>query len=309
MNNLIPENIKKFANSPDIYISVEKIGGIFGLHIDQLGELDAEIRSIILGINESSDFIKHISERLEIDKDLAEKIAVEVNKEIFSVLKAQMQSENKNSSGYNTESNINALEQAGRFEIVKDGVVEDGTRVSATNITAGYTTPKTNNNVENIQADNLLKASSIPKSKPIQPNNIPKIVPKEVVVNPIQINQTPTYTKPNPVPPIANFVPIEKKMPMNAEPIVNKVEAVRSVPFNKVPENIPSIPVPPIPPIQKPILQTPPVIMETSVQTPTPPILEPVAPAVSEIPTVQPTVSPIQQSNKPYMNDPYREPI
>jgi hypothetical protein len=87
----IPTQLKELASSPDLYIQSEKVGNKFNLHIDQIGELDAEIRDVLDGFSKSSDFVKHIMERLEIDRGTAEKITEEVNKEVFGSIREQLQ--------------------------------------------------------------------------------------------------------------------------------------------------------------------------------------------------------------------------
>src|SRR5690348_837509 len=88
----IPQQFKELARSAELYDTVEKIGATFDLHIDQIGELDAEIRDILEGSSQSADFSKHVAERLEIDRSLAEKITLAVNKEIFGAIKSKLQS-------------------------------------------------------------------------------------------------------------------------------------------------------------------------------------------------------------------------
>lgn len=107
----IPQQIKKLAFSPQIYKETERIGKLFGLHIDQIGELDAEITDIFLGKNKSSDFVDHIITRLEINKDTANKITTEVNKNIFQAIKSSLQSTNPDLS------NVSDLEAAGNFTV------------------------------------------------------------------------------------------------------------------------------------------------------------------------------------------------
>jgi len=89
----IPSQFKKLAESAELYDQSEKVGGKFGLLIDQIGELDAEIRGVLLGIFKPADFPHHLVERLEIKLDVAQQITEEVNKEIFQVIKAQLQAE------------------------------------------------------------------------------------------------------------------------------------------------------------------------------------------------------------------------
>lgn len=114
---------RDMANDSRIFDICEIIGEQFGLHIDQVGELDSEIRGIFLGINKSEDFIGHIISRLEIDKDLAQKIANEVSAKIYIVLKEKIQSSILNSTEEikpTKPSHITDLEKAGGFTIEHD---------------------------------------------------------------------------------------------------------------------------------------------------------------------------------------------
>lgn len=120
--NQTPLEFKKLADSVELYDQVELIGSKFGLHIDQIGELDAEIRDILNGVSESSDFTKHIIERLEIDRSLADKIVLETNKAIFETLKKQIQNQASPSelpvpSPTATPATNTTLERVGNFSI------------------------------------------------------------------------------------------------------------------------------------------------------------------------------------------------
>lgn len=115
MQTNISNEIKKTVFSSKLSDTIIKIGKDFDLHIDQTGELGAEIRDILLGINKSTDFINHIMDRLEIKKDLANQIATEVNKEIFSAIKSNLQSQAEENNP-----SISSLEHAGNFHVEKD---------------------------------------------------------------------------------------------------------------------------------------------------------------------------------------------
>lgn len=116
----IPPQFKKLAESAELYDQSEKVGQKFGLMIDQIGELDAEIRGVLLGIFKPTDFADHLVERLEIKKDLAEEITTEVNKEIFETIKAQLQKDTSEISS----SHIADLEKVGEFEIEKESEIK-----------------------------------------------------------------------------------------------------------------------------------------------------------------------------------------
>jgi seryl-tRNA synthetase len=107
--NTIPKEIQEFSESADLFDISEKIGNQFGLHIDQIGELDSRIRAILRGLASSKTFSNEIQKVLEITPDLASKITEEVNKQVFQVLKTKMQDIEKSS--------ISDLEKIGNFTI------------------------------------------------------------------------------------------------------------------------------------------------------------------------------------------------
>lgn len=117
-----PPEFKKLADSAELYDRSEAIGAKFGLLIDQVGELDAEIRDILNGVSESGDFIKHIMARLEIDRGLAEKIVAEVNVAVFQTLKEQIQAQTIVEENAASVANI---EKVGGFSIEKEKAVPE----------------------------------------------------------------------------------------------------------------------------------------------------------------------------------------
>jgi restriction endonuclease len=110
------EDMIKLAQSPMIYDACEKIGNQFGLHIDQIGELDAEIGDTITGQSQSKDFVTNIVKRLEIDRDTAEKIAKMVNEDVFQTIKKEMQAQIQE---YEAQT-ISNLETVGNFTVEQE---------------------------------------------------------------------------------------------------------------------------------------------------------------------------------------------
>jgi hypothetical protein len=120
MEQQIPDQIKQFARSPQLYDVVEKIGTKYSLHIDQIGGLNAEIYDILFGVNKSSDFTEHIIKRLEIDRYVAIQIIEDVNKEIFQKLKIVLQAQNNSDSTEQVNNqSISDIERLGNFNIEK----------------------------------------------------------------------------------------------------------------------------------------------------------------------------------------------
>ena len=115
MNMDIPKDIMRTVISPKIDGVVEMTGNKFGLHIDQIGDLDAAIRNILLGQLKSSDFTSHIMTNLEIDRAKAEQITSFMNTELFAAIKSELQA--KTSPEPLTPVVISPLERAGNFSI------------------------------------------------------------------------------------------------------------------------------------------------------------------------------------------------
>lgn len=90
-HNQIPQQIVDAIESSWVFEALEKIGETYGLHIDQIGQLDVDTRRTLLGKEKSSDYIKNITENLEISSELAEKIATDVNTQIFLPLREHLQ--------------------------------------------------------------------------------------------------------------------------------------------------------------------------------------------------------------------------
>jgi len=113
MNN-IPQEIKDFSESADLFDICEKIGKDNNLMIDQIGNLDAQVRAVLRGFVHSKDFTKKIEVAVEIDTKLASKITEEINKQVFQLIKIKMQE----STPPNTSNSD--LEKIGGFTIEEE---------------------------------------------------------------------------------------------------------------------------------------------------------------------------------------------
>jgi hypothetical protein len=106
----IPNQIQDFADSAELFRICSKIGGEFNLNLDQIGELDAQIRWVLRGQASATSFSSDIQPLLEIDADKARTITNRINKDVFDTLKNLMEA-------HTTETSLQAIEQAGGFEI------------------------------------------------------------------------------------------------------------------------------------------------------------------------------------------------
>ena len=208
MNQQIPDSIKKMADDPRIYEAVEKIGGKFDLHIDQMGELDAEIRRIILGLSPSANFVKNVCELLEIDQKKSVQIAEDVNSEILRVFKSNLQIQTQQdsqdlsaleqpTSTDHVESTMSSIETAGGFTIDRpNSILESSSGITATD-----------------RAKILTNVEIPPGSKPQQQSSPVFMQPKNVMPKPI-----PAPVPPKPIPEPAKPIPQPPVIPTSIAP-------------------------------------------------------------------------------------------
>lgn len=178
----IPEGLQKMALSVEIYDKAEKIGNLFGLHIDQIGELDTGIRNVLLGKSDSSAFIEYLKKNLEISQNLANQITTEVNKEIFDAIKSNLQSQTESN-----ESTISSIEQAGNFRVEKEAPEQNNNSVTPADrakILAGVEDPQTSTSTQTSNFSTPLVSGSSSGQRPSQENYTEPLV-DYLLANPI----------------------------------------------------------------------------------------------------------------------------
>ncbi|MDD5033076.1 MAG: hypothetical protein PHC85_03140 [Candidatus Pacebacteria bacterium] len=79
----MPEDVKEAYSSVDTAEILQKIGKNNNLAIVDVGVLADETGLLMLGITLPNKFVANLSERLEVDQPVAQKIASEINSEIF----------------------------------------------------------------------------------------------------------------------------------------------------------------------------------------------------------------------------------
>jgi len=79
----LPNDLKEAIFGAEVTEAVNGIGGKYNLHIDKIGELANETGMVMLGMVSPKDFIRNLSERLEVNMETAGKIASDVNSQVF----------------------------------------------------------------------------------------------------------------------------------------------------------------------------------------------------------------------------------
>lgn len=86
----LPPTAQEFIYSKDMGDILTKIGEKYALHLDQLGNLEHEAVSFMLGFTEPVDFTAYIAESVEVPPDKAANIAKDVNDLLLSKIRQDM---------------------------------------------------------------------------------------------------------------------------------------------------------------------------------------------------------------------------
>ncbi len=79
----LPLKLKEAIGNIDSLEILKRIAEQFNLHIDQLGKLSDEVGLVVFGLSNFSVFTDKIQISLSLDQDTAQKIAKEINEQIF----------------------------------------------------------------------------------------------------------------------------------------------------------------------------------------------------------------------------------
>jgi hypothetical protein len=79
----LPEDVKEAMTAVNTINIMMGLKTKYNLHIDQLGELSAEVGTLMLGATHPQEFIGKVETGLRIPRETAKLIATEVNEKIF----------------------------------------------------------------------------------------------------------------------------------------------------------------------------------------------------------------------------------
>ncbi len=88
----LPTVVQNYLYSDEMTAALEDVGKKHSLHVDQIGSLEWEVVSVILGFTEPADFVEILEDALEIDEVQAQGIAKDVDVEIFQHVRTLMRS-------------------------------------------------------------------------------------------------------------------------------------------------------------------------------------------------------------------------
>ncbi|MFA5830283.1 MAG: hypothetical protein WC878_00460 [Candidatus Paceibacterota bacterium] len=88
----LPDDVREAMTSVDTMEVLNEIKEKYKLHIDQVGQLSAEIALLMVGVISSSRFVPNLENLMMIPKETAKTIASEVNEKIFQRVRNTLKS-------------------------------------------------------------------------------------------------------------------------------------------------------------------------------------------------------------------------
>ena len=86
----LPEDIKTVVSSREVAELLESIGREHKLRIDKTGLLIEQTTLIMLGFIKSHEFVNNLTRELQIGKEQAESIAIEIDEQVFSRIRKSL---------------------------------------------------------------------------------------------------------------------------------------------------------------------------------------------------------------------------
>lgn len=79
----LPTEIKSLLYTPEVTSIIQKVGEKNKLHFDQMGVLELETSSVMLGFTDTADYEQIIAEKLNVDAKKAAEIVKDINDMLF----------------------------------------------------------------------------------------------------------------------------------------------------------------------------------------------------------------------------------
>lgn len=168
----LPKEVQDVLNSDILHQNIEDLGLKYSLHYDQIGDLDMTTRRMLMGVEKKEEFVKNIEERLEIDNQMSQSIAKDINDVVINKIKEELRRRTE-------EENENGMEDVNTVS-VNEQKTDATPQISREEILSSIENPEKISRIEAMPI-NLIKSPSpqVPQipSSPTIPENKPKIDP------------------------------------------------------------------------------------------------------------------------------------
>jgi restriction endonuclease len=119
----LPKDLQLAMASVDVANAIQDIADKNDLMLDQASDLTDEVGYVMMGLSSADKFVDTLVKKLGVKREVAIKIATEVNTEIFDSIRSSLQkiqAEHVNDNEENTDNMVSDVEKAGNFTIEKE---------------------------------------------------------------------------------------------------------------------------------------------------------------------------------------------
>lgn len=134
----LPDDIQTVISAPETAELIESIGRNRGLRIDKIGALIEYSGLIMLGFIKSNEFVNNLAWELQISKEQAESLAVDIDSRVFSRMRSSLRQVQYQSTADKSFDDTNS-DEAGESP-VRDSLLADIEKAAAPS-TTGDATP------------------------------------------------------------------------------------------------------------------------------------------------------------------------
>lgn len=159
----LPDDLKEAIFSVEMTEAIKGIGDKYGLHIDKIGALANEAGMVMFGATRPKDFVPNLMSRLGVDKDTANKIASDVNSQVF--LKVRESLKKLHGGEEMEEPKFSPLDKEGSGEVKKEDILKVLEHPELPAVLVGTRKPEEVQNLFEVKAKDEVQRAPIEESR------------------------------------------------------------------------------------------------------------------------------------------------
>ena len=87
----LPQQMQEAVGDESVAYDIQQIGIKYKIRVDKIDMLITLVAHIMLGFKKSNEFVKALSDKLEVDRETAESIAIDVDEQVFKKIRQSLQ--------------------------------------------------------------------------------------------------------------------------------------------------------------------------------------------------------------------------
>jgi len=137
----LPKDMQRAINDDSVSDAIREIGDKYEVRMDKMERLVSEVGLIMLGFKKTNEFIKSLSTELEIDRETAESIAIDVDSEVFKKIRESLrtvQFDQDSQTADHDKGHEDVVPSPGRDSLLKEIEDHASNKVDTSDMTSSY---------------------------------------------------------------------------------------------------------------------------------------------------------------------------